>query len=32
VLEWRGMVTLSALRTLTSYGRLSAPAAAAGGR
>ncbi len=32
MLDWRGMVTLSALRTLTSYGRLSAPAAAAAGR
>jgi hypothetical protein len=29
-LDWRGMVTLSALRTLTSYGRLSAPVPAAG--
>lgn len=26
VWEWRGMVTLQALRTLTSYGRLSPPA------
>lgn len=26
VWEWRGMVTLQALRTLTSYGRLSTPA------
>jgi hypothetical protein len=26
VWEWRGMVTLQALRTLTSYGRLSLPA------
>ena len=25
VLDWRGIVTLDALRTLTSYGRLSAP-------
>jgi hypothetical protein len=25
-LEWRGVVTLNALRTLTSYGRLNAPA------
>jgi hypothetical protein len=27
-LEWRGIVTLGALRTLTSYGRLTPPAAA----
>jgi hypothetical protein len=27
-LEWRGIVTLGALRTLTSYGRLSPPASA----
>jgi hypothetical protein len=31
LLDWRGMVTLGALRTLTSYGRLSAPAQPAGG-
>jgi hypothetical protein len=31
LLDWRGMVTLGALRTLTSYGRLTAPAPAAGG-
>lgn len=32
LLDWRGMVTLGALRTLTSYGRLTPPALAAGGR
>ncbi|HEU5418450.1 MAG TPA: hypothetical protein VFV41_12240 [Streptosporangiaceae bacterium] len=32
LLDWRGMVTLSALRTLTSYGRLRAPVPAAAGR